>query len=118
VWTAVVWGQPVAFGVAALAALAGGVDWVATAYILVVAAALAAAYFVRDNHLLSSALRVLGGASLLALAGAHSIAWSGQMADGMGWTINGALVTFAALMIVTAPALRHTRALQSQQPGK
>ncbi len=118
IWTAIVWGQPAAFGASALAALAGGADWVATAYFLVVAAALASTYFVRDNFLLSSALRVLGGASLLALAAVHSIAWSGQMADGMGWAINAAIVTFAALMIVTAPALRHTRALQSQHPGK
>ena len=118
VWTAVVWGQPVAFGASALAALAGGADWVATSYFLIVAAALGAAYFVRDNFILSSALRFLGGASLLALAGAHSIGWSGQMADGMGWAINAGIVTFALLMVVTAPALRHTRVLQSQHPGQ
>ena len=118
VWTAVVWGQPVAFGASALAALAGGADWVATSYFLIVAAALGAAYFVRDKFILSSALRFLGGASLLALAGAHSIGWSGQMADGMGWAINAGIVTFALLMVVTAPALRHTRVLQSQHPGQ
>ena len=40
------------------------------------------------------------------------------MADGTGWAVNAAIVTFAALMVVTAPALRHTRALQGQHPGK
>ena len=118
IWTAIVWGQPAAFGASALTALAGGADWVATAYVLVVAAALGAAYFVRDNFLLSSASRFLGGASLLALAAVHSIVWSGQMADGIGSVIDAAIVTFAALMIVTAPALRHTRTLQGQHPGK
>lgn len=118
IWTAVVWGQPAAFGASALIALAGGADWVATAYVLVVATALGGAYVVRDNHLLSSALRVLGGASLLALAAAHSIGWSGQMTDSMGWGVNAVIVLIGALMIVTAPALRHTRALQSQYPGR
>jgi peptidoglycan/LPS O-acetylase OafA/YrhL len=60
----------------------------------------------------------LGGASLLALAAAHSIGWSGQMTDSMGWGVNAVIVLIGALMIVTAPALRHTRALQSQYPGR
>jgi hypothetical protein len=36
----------------------------------------------------------------------------------MAWAVNAAIATFAALMIVTAPALRHTRALQGQHPGQ
>jgi len=118
VWTAIVWGQPAAFGASALVAFLGDAEQVATAYFIVVTAALAAGYFVRDNRLLSDALRCIGAASLLALVVVHMIAWGSQMADGMGWAIDAAIAALAATMIATAPGLRHIRVLQSGHPGR
>lgn len=108
VWTAVVWGQPMALSASALVALAGYGASVVTAYFAVVIAAFAVACLVADNRLLSRALRFAGAASLLALAAGHSIVWSGQMADSMGWAINAALAGLAAVMVVTAIDRRPT----------
>ena len=103
VWTGIVWGQPLGFGLSALGAVAGLSDWVLHIYLVAVLSALVAAAFIADNVFLSRVLRFGGGGVLLLLVWLHSLVWSAHFADGMALLVSMLLVILAIAMIATAP---------------
>lgn len=110
IWTATIWGQPIALLLAAGVSLlcrteaAAGIGWAAGAAIVYVLSCL-----YRNDRSLAFTLR-LGTAVLLgALAIAHGALWASQMADGAGWIVDAVLIGVAT--IVAAPLRKKTPAL-------
>jgi hypothetical protein len=102
IWTATVWGQPVALLLAAVVPLlwrsdsAASIGWAAGC-----ASAYTVATLYRNDRALAFTLRLVTAVLLAALAVAHGLVWSGRMADGTGWIMDAILVGGAAL--VAAP---------------
>lgn len=99
VWTAIFWGQPIAFAASALATLLTGLSpilgfWVATL------AVLALAGLRWEASLLSVRLRLLTAVLLALLAFSHGLHWRGA-ADPMMWWIDGSLLLAAGSIGLT-----------------
>ncbi|WP_162305871.1 PepSY-associated TM helix domain-containing protein [Oleisolibacter albus] len=97
VWTAVFWGQPVAFAVTALAVQAADlpplpVFWAVTLLTLVTAIP------ALEARRLARRLRAVTGGLLLAVALLHGVRWQGIAIDPAAWIMDGVLVAMALAM--------------------
>jgi uncharacterized iron-regulated membrane protein len=101
-WTATIWGQPIALLLAAAVPLfwrgeaAAGVGWTAGAAI-----AYAVASLYRNDRALAFVLRLATAVLLGTLAIGHGVLWANRMADTAGWVIDGVLIIAAA--VIAAP---------------
>jgi uncharacterized iron-regulated membrane protein len=100
-WMGVVWGQPIALGLAAAAAVVASVTTVALAYVVGMAAAFAMAGVLKDSARLSRILRLAAAAALLSAAAVHCAVWFGRIADPMAWVINAIFAVLALMLFAS-----------------
>lgn len=108
VWSAVGWGQPFGFGVAAVLALAGQSAAVILAgYLVACAAALGVAAVAADADKTTRALRWLSALSFVAAIALHLQTRAGRLDDVMSFGVDAAIALAAVLIVI--PALRGSR---------
>lgn len=107
VWAAVVWSQPFAFGITALAAMLLDEAALLPAYIAALAEAALVAYLAADAYTTTRVLRLLSAASLAATAVVHTIIWQDVASDPIAGTVNIAFLV--AGLVIAAPTLRTRR---------
>ncbi|WP_168356022.1 PepSY-associated TM helix domain-containing protein [Sphingomonas gei] len=112
IWTATIWGQPVALALAAAVPVlwrsetAAAMGWAAGA-----ASAFALACLYRNDRALALTLRLLTAVLLVALAVTHGVVWSRQMEDSAGWIVDAVLIVGAA--VLAAPLSKRAAARPS-----
>lgn len=102
VWTSVVWGQPLAIAVVALASLRFGEGWPGTTYAVVSLACIAAAVAAREAITVRVVLQALSGATLFAVAGLHAWIWRNAASDPMAAFIDTSIIVAGSLIAALA----------------
>lgn len=109
-WSALGWGQPLAFATTALAALVAGASVLVPAYLATVLAAFVLAHVSGDAAGTSRRLRLASAVAFAGLPVLHMIVWSGRIADPMAYAVNAAALAVAVALAL--PSLRRLRAAQ------
>jgi uncharacterized iron-regulated membrane protein len=104
VWAAVVWSQPFAFGVTALAGLLLNEAALLPAYLVALAESALVASLAADARTTTRVLRLLGAASLAATAIVHWMIWQDLGSDPMASAVNA--VFLIAALLIAAPVFR------------
>jgi uncharacterized iron-regulated membrane protein len=112
VWAATVWGQPLALGTAAIAALIAPEYSILPAYLVTVVSALALAPWMVDGRTVSRTLRLLTAATIVVALAAHDLLWAGKATDTLAWAVS--LAALAAAVVVSLPAVRAASAASSR----
>lgn len=113
VWAAVGWGQPLAFGTTAIAALALAGEGLLAVYLATVAASFGLGWLARDGVTTSRALRLLSALAIVGAVSLHALVWEGRMADPMAWYVNLGMLACAAAIALPMLGSATARALKS-----
>jgi hypothetical protein len=106
-WAVVGWGQPLAFGATAVAALALPGAPLLGVYFASMALAALVAFLAPSGAAAARALRVLSALAILSAVGLHGARWWGTAIDPMGWNVDAAAVLVA--IAIALPALKRAR---------
>lgn len=107
VWSAVVWGQPLAIAVVALASLRFGEGWPGTTYVLASGACVAGAVWASDAARVRVALQAMLATAVLLVALFHAWIWRYSATDPMSASIDAVLIVTSAA--IAALAIQGTR---------
>lgn len=99
-WTAVIWGQPLGFATAAMAALLGGEGLLLGIYLGTLAVAGVVAWAAKDCAALSQLLRLACALAFVGAASVHAARWWGQAIDPVAWYVDGAIVLVAVALVL------------------
>ncbi len=98
IWTALGWGQPLAFAVTAAVSLSGEEISLPAVYLATVGVAIAAAFAIRSVAAAGTALRLASAVSILGVVVLHAVSWAGQVTDPMAHFVNAALLLIAVVL--------------------
>ena len=101
VWAATVWGQPLAFGTAAVAALTAPGLSILPVYLVTVVAALVLPLWMADGRAVARTLRLLTAAAIVVAIAIHGFFWAGKATDGFALLVS--IVALAGAAIVSLP---------------
>lgn len=105
IWAAVGWGQPFAFGIAAVAAFAGGgAGHILATYGGGCLVALLLATVTRSGAQTTRVLRIFSGLALLSVVAMHVRTWGVSPEDAMATAVNVSIAVIAACLLL--PTLR------------
>lgn len=105
VWSAVVWGQPLAFATTAIAALVDGERSLLGVYLATMAAAFVVAKVASDAAATTRTLRIATSLALLGTVAVYMARYTSIVTDPMAWFISIGFVLCAA--VIAAPCFRY-----------
>lgn len=112
-WAALGWGQPLAFGTTAVAALLGREDALIAVYLATVLAGFVLAYFASDGAVAARTLRLLSAAALVGVVVLHGVVWAGRASDPMALYVNIGMLACAAALAL--PVLRRALTFKAKE---
>jgi uncharacterized iron-regulated membrane protein len=114
-WTAVVWGQPLAFGTTATVALLTGEGFLTAAYLIALLVAAGLTALGSDARAASRLLRRMSALALLTAGCAHVLIWRSHAVDPMAWYVDAALLI--AALVIWLPVLALARQSRDAAQG-
>lgn len=107
-WAVMVWGQPLAFGATATAAiLSSSGEYLVAIYLTTIIAAAMLVWPLTDGRATSRTLRLLSALALLSSVIAHVLVWWGRAGDPMAWYVDVSIVLIVASL--TLPLIAAAR---------
>jgi uncharacterized iron-regulated membrane protein len=102
IWTALAWSQPLAFATAALAIFAAGKTFAIPAYLATTIVCMLASQAASEAHMVSRAIRLLAGLTILAVVISHGCALWERMEDPAALWVSGAMTIIALALLASA----------------